>query len=289
MNADIFRLNYEIELTHWWFAARRRILCDLVAEVLPPSPDHVVVDVGCGTGGNIAALAEQYAAVGIDPSREAIELARTRFPRVKFIHGLAPDDLGPYSHEAKLFVLADVLEHVPDDFFLFSHLLHAASPGALFLVTVPAHLSLWSPHDEQHGHYRRYDPERLAHLWKDLPISQLLLSHFNARLYPVIKLVRTLTRWFGRASGACETDLSLPPSWLNRLLVRVFSGEVRALTRSLHNPEQRGYATGASLIALLRKEAGAVPIRSKPDDVAPDHYDPANRQLVAENTNRRAA
>ncbi len=90
MQHEQFQLHADIEQRHWWFVARRQILCRLVAEVLLPSPETVVIDVGCGTGGNIAALAPQYRCVGIDTSDEAIELARQRFAQVQFIAGRAP-------------------------------------------------------------------------------------------------------------------------------------------------------------------------------------------------------
>ena len=170
MDANIFSLNGDVELTHWWFAARRRIIGDLVSLVVPPSRDHTIVDVGCGTGANIASLGDRYSVVGIDPSREAVALARRRFPNVRFLEGFAPRDLGRINCAAKLFVLSDVLEHVRDDFLLFSQLLQSAAPGAHFLVTVPANLSLWGLHDVRHGHYRRYDKERLRGLWSGLPV-----------------------------------------------------------------------------------------------------------------------
>ena len=91
MHYEQFQLHADIEQRHWWFVGRRRILCRLVAEVLPPiAAKRVIVDVGCGTGGNIAALADRYRCVGIDTSAEAIELARQRFPHVRFIAGRAP-------------------------------------------------------------------------------------------------------------------------------------------------------------------------------------------------------
>ena len=37
----------------------------------------------CGTGGNIAALADRYRGIGVDTSERGIELARARFPRVE--------------------------------------------------------------------------------------------------------------------------------------------------------------------------------------------------------------
>ena len=156
MQHEQFQLHADIEDRHWWFVGRRRILCRLAAEVVPPSPDVTVIDVGCGTGGNIAAMADRYQCVGIDTSEEAIELARQRFPRVRFIAGHAPHDLGELAGRAQLFMLTDVLEHVADDYAMLSELLAAASAGSHFLLTVPADESLWSEHDESFGHYRRY-------------------------------------------------------------------------------------------------------------------------------------
>ena len=104
----------------------------------------LIVDVGCGTGGNLAALGRRYRCVGIDTSVEAVELAQRRFPQVQFIAGRAPQDLGELAAQAQLFLLTDVLEHVPDDYVMLSELLAAACPGSHFLVTVPADESLWS-------------------------------------------------------------------------------------------------------------------------------------------------
>ena len=69
------------------------------------------------------------------PRREAIRLAAGRFPQVRFIHGLAPRDLGAIMDRARLVLLTDVLEHVPDD---FRPVLRAAGRGAAGHV-LPAH------------------------------------------------------------------------------------------------------------------------------------------------------
>ncbi len=274
MQSEQFQIHAAKESVHWWFTARRRILRDLIARVLPPSRRSTVVDVGCGTGGNAASLSADYNCVGIDPSREAIDLARRRFPHVRFICGLAPDDLGSVAQEAGLFLLSDVLEHVPDDFALLSGLLAAAHPGAYVLITVPADLSLWSPHDESHAHYRRYDRRRLERLWDGLPVTDLLISHFNSRLYPVIKLTRMLNKWRGRAAGDAGTDVWVLPRPINCMLERVFAGERKVLTDLLEGRRHRGFPFGVSLIALLRRESGVVVHRRKPPRAALDYYDP---------------
>ena len=275
MQREQFQVNFDTELSHWWFVARRKILAELIAGVLPPDPSTTIVDIGCGTGGNIASLAGGYHCVGIDPSAEAIRFARARFSGVEFICGRAPDDLGNIASEARIFLMTDVLEHVPDDFELLSHVLAAASPGCHILLTVPADMSLWSRHDESHGHYRRYDRERLARVWRGLPVSVLLESHFNTRLYPAVKLARLWNRLRGRTTGAAGTDVKLPPPLVNRTLAGIFAGESRVLGGLLAGRRRGGYGYGVSLVALLRKEAGRVEPRSKPVDLAPDRRAPA--------------
>src|SRR4051812_22732215 len=229
MQSAQFRLHADLEDTHWWFAGRREILRELVRQVLPGPGRSTVVDVGCGTGANLASLAEDHDCVGIDTSPEGIDLARSRFPDLRFICGHAPDDLGTLMHEARLILLMDVLEHVPDDFAFLSGLLAASAPGAYFLVTVPANPAAWSEHDESNGHYRRYDIDRLRRVWEGLPVTPLLFSHFNSRLYPVARAVRTWSRWRGRSVGRAGTDVGLPPRPVNAALREVFAGEARVL------------------------------------------------------------
>lgn len=272
MHSAQFQLHADIEQDHWWFVARREILRRIVGEVLPPRPDAVVVDVGCGTGANIAALADDYRCVGIDTSDEAVEFARRRFPRVQFLVGQAPRDLGSLAAEARLFLLTDVLEHVPDDFAMLSELLAAASPGASFLVTVPADMALWSPHDVSFGHYRRYTLRRLAQVWHGLPVRTRLLSYYNARLYPLVRLVRALNRRRCRASGAAGTDFDQPPWPVNWLLRRIFAGEQRRLVRQLRGHGTRGYSRGVSLIALLERQPGEIALRARPREIPADLY-----------------
>ncbi len=281
MKPDLFRLNFDMEPKHWWFVARRRIFRQIISEVLVPSPQTTIVDVGCGTGGNIGSLGDDYRCVGIDPSPEAIELARERYPRVRFIAGEAPEDLGDVARQAKLFLLTDVLEHVPDDLSLLSRLLAAASPGAYFLITVPANMSLWSPHDESHGHYRRYDRQGFEQLWRGLPVEPLLLSHFNTRLYHVVKLTRAVNRRLGKTAGPAATDVKLPWPLANRFLERIFSGEGEVLKNLLRGKRRRGYPFGVSLIALIRREAGEIPEPRKPLPLVTDQLEPAADQLMA--------
>ncbi len=254
MQSDLFRLHADIEETHWWFVARRRIMRDLVEAALPPMPTgkkSLVADIGCGTGANVASLSGMYECIGVDTSTDAIELARLRYPKVRFLLGEAPGILGPQAADVNLFMMMDVLEHLEHDARALSGLVSAARPGAIFLLTVPADMRLWSAHDEIFMHYRRYDPDTLRALWSGLPVDTLLLSHFSSRLYPIVRAVRTLTRLRGGTFGAKGTDFNVPAAPVNRALTAFFGGEsarLKGVLRGASSP----YKNGSSLIAILR-------------------------------------
>ncbi|MEN6365846.1 MAG: class I SAM-dependent methyltransferase [Thermoguttaceae bacterium] len=270
MQREQFQLHADIEQRHWWFVGRRRILLRLIERVLPSEAAPLVIDVGCGTGGNAAALAERgYRCVGIDTSAEAIELAKRRFSGVQFLSGRAPADLGPWAAEARLFLLTDVLEHVADDGAMFSELVASASPGCYFLLTVPADPSLWSEHDEAFGHFRRYDRARFEGVWAGLPVTALLVSYFNARLLPIVRFQRAWNRRRGRSSGHGHTDFWLPIRPVNAMLAHAFAGESLRLVAAMQGCG-RGYPAGVSLLALLRREPGPWTARQKPNSSASD-------------------
>ncbi len=273
MQSEQFDLHANIEQRHWWFVARREILRSVIGSVLPPSCGSTVVDVGCGTGANLAALADSYNCLGIDTSQEAINLATQRFPDVQFVCGPA-HEMPSVVRQANLVLLCDVLEHVSDDFRLLSDLLSLAAPGTYFLITVPANPALWSEHDRAFGHYRRYERPRFEELWHGLDARAIFVSHFNARLYPIVRAVRWWNRRKGRSLGAAGTDFSMPVSPVNGVLRRLFSGERRKLESLARGESPRPYGRGVSLMALLQRGEGAVEPRQRPSFIPPDSVTP---------------
>ena len=272
MEAIHYELHAGIEDRHWWFAGRRRILRAVVERVCPPGAGRSILDVGCGTGANLAALADGWRCRGLDASSDAVRLAGERFPGLEVVRAEDPLERADWLREADVVLLMDVIEHVEDDFELLSRVLGPLRAGAHVLITVPADPQLWSPHDESFGHWRRYEAQRLRLTWQGLPVTERLLSGMNARLLPVIRTVRGVRRRLGRAAGHANTDFRLPFAPINSALTDFFAGESARLLRALDGG--RGYADGASWIAVLRREPGELHPRSKPPGLPPDQHDP---------------
>src|SRR5438876_8883722 len=102
----------EVEETHWWYVGRRRILSQFVADAVK----HVrgrraqILDVGCGTGGNVVMLNEHGEAYGIDVSEDAVRFCHERgLERVELG---AADELPFGDGKFDLVTALDVVEHL---------------------------------------------------------------------------------------------------------------------------------------------------------------------------------
>lgn len=258
MDAELFEQMARVEDRHWWFRGRRSILRRIV-RALGLQEGARVIDAGCGTGANAASLPGEFRVLGVDPTPLAVERAR-RFqaPNLTFACGTLREVTEGAREQADLVLLLDVIEHVPDDRALVLDAVDALRRGGHLLVTVPADMRLWSRHDEVFGHYRRYEPEGLRSVYDAVPVEVRLLSHFNARLYPIIRAIR-MFRPGGDAGGDTDplkgSDLAEYPGPVNAALERIFAGEAGRLVRVLEG-RARPYPRGASLMALVRKTEG---------------------------------
>ncbi len=244
MDPALFDRFAEVERTHWWFLARRRILLELVAQYLRPGES--VLDIGCGTGFVLEAATQRYKACGVDPSPQAVAMCRERgLDRV--CQGSANDlSMIPEGCFAGAFLL-DVLEHLDNDLEALQRARDVLAPGGVVFVTVPAFKALWSRHDVVNQHRRRYTRQELDGLLHAAGFEVLRSSYFNTRLFPAAALSRLAFRALGWDP---LLQLQVPAPWLNRALCRVFEGE--RLRLSSPNP-RAPYLFGLSILAVGRR------------------------------------
>ena len=53
----MYRIFFEIQKKHWWFVTRKNIVLDFVDRYLPEGDQVKVLDIGCGSGLMLNALA----------------------------------------------------------------------------------------------------------------------------------------------------------------------------------------------------------------------------------------
>ena len=210
----------EIDGSHWWFVARRAIIDRLIRDQVAPRPGATILEMGCGTGSNIALLQRfgQVDAVEPDDAARALAAARTG---VAVKGGLLPDGVELADGRYDLIAMLDVLEHIPGDHAALAALRPKLAPGGRILVTVPASPWLWSAHDVAHHHQRRYTAATLRAVFEGAGYRVRHLTHFNSLLFPLIVAARAVGKLTRREGG----DDALPPAPLNGLLRRLFAAE----------------------------------------------------------------
>lgn len=241
MDRKIYEQMAKLDADHWWFTARRRILAELIERVARPPKNARILELGCGTGHNLAMLGQfgDVDASELDDVARAIASERLGKP----VMAAALPDVSMFEQTSyDLIALLDVLEHVPDDAGSLKAILGLLKPGAPLLLTVPINKWMWSAHDVAHHHHRRYAQSEIKALAKTAGYGIDLISPFNSLLYPPIAAVRLL----GKLTGKESSDDAMPGATVNRLLDRIFGFEQHLVGRV-------PLPFGVSLVAVLRR------------------------------------
>jgi len=252
-----------IESWHFWFVSRRELVASLLRRELRAG--ETLLDVGCGTGANLA-LAREVRGAGAPAGRTAgppagegagVTAGEAPAPRSPLhclgidIHieeltrGMLQGDaisLPLQSASVDVVLALDVLEHV-DDHAMLAEVARVLRGGGRLIATVPAVRALWSVRDEAAGHRRRYSRRMLRALLGRHGFRVRELRGFQFALLPLVFLSR-----FTRPKSVAARDLEdAPPRWLNRLFLAVNRIELR-LPRFLRPP------VGSSLALVAVKE-----------------------------------
>lgn len=141
-------------------------------------------------------------------------------------------------------MLLDVLEHIDNDVASLRTLAALLAPGGYLILTVPAFPFLWSPHDEEHHHKRRYRAAGLHKVIESTGLRLSYLSHFNTWLFPLVAAIRLARKIY--PANEVGRDVQLPGPTVNSMLQAVFGSERRWIGK-LRMP------FGVSLLAVARK------------------------------------
>ncbi|MEW5768071.1 MAG: methyltransferase domain-containing protein [bacterium] len=244
MKIEEYQRMFELEENYWWFIGKRRIVSYILKGYpLPQSPPRIL-DVGCGTGANLRILNQLGRAVGIDYSPAALQFCQSR--GLSRLSRMIAESQGIKSDQFDIILALDLLEHLANDRMALSEFHRVCVPGGRVLITVPAHPSLWSEHDEALEHKRRYTKSDLRKKIEEAGFKILLLSYYNAFLYLPIVLIRFLQSRFKSRHDHPETTYLELPQILNQTLAIIFGLEGRIL-------KYTNLPWGLSLICVAQK------------------------------------
>ncbi|MDP4076706.1 bifunctional 2-polyprenyl-6-hydroxyphenol methylase/3-demethylubiquinol 3-O-methyltransferase UbiG [Acidovorax sp. A1169] len=241
MRPELLAQMAAVQQTHWWFAARRDILSSVIDGLALPAAQPRVLEIGCGPGGNLAMLARHGSLSAMEYAPEA-RAAAGRLGLCPVEAGGLPEPVPFADGSFDLVCLLDVLEHVEHDDAALARVARLLKPGGRLLLTVPAYQWLWSGHDVDHHHHRRYTAGRVRAKATKAGLVVHRAGYFNTVLFPLIAIARLAGKLAGRKGG--DTETALPSPWLNATLRTLFGAERPLVARM-------GLPFGTSVIAVL--------------------------------------
>jgi SAM-dependent methyltransferase len=220
MERIVYQQMAELDERHWWYRARRKVLAELIRREVQPPPNARILEIGCGTGHNLAMLGEFGHVDGLELDDEARSISEKRLGRTVMSAPL-PELSGVPEHHYDLVGAFDVIEHIEDDAAALASIATRLKSGGKFVMAVPAHQWMWTAHDVVNHHKRRYSKGALKRLIEASPMRLNKIGYFNSLLFPFAVAERAASKLRGKE----DADVRLPPAPLNLAFEKVFATE----------------------------------------------------------------
>lgn len=235
---------YKFEQFYWWHVGRRDIFRLLLANVLKTKKSRIL-EVGCGTGGNVEVLRRFGDVTGLDASEQALAFCKDRgFENV--VLGRAEHTNLP-SESFDVVAAFDVLEHIEDNESVLREAFRLLKHGGYFLATVPAYQFLWSEHDEALGHMRRYMASDFSKKVESAGFRIIKSSYAISFAFPLVLIYRLFRRIFFPSSKKNTAYVFLP-----KPINSFFSALLRVEAWLL---QYMNFPFGTSVVCLAQKRA----------------------------------
>lgn len=205
MKKEAFKLLYDME-DSWWYKGRKNVADLLMNKYIERKNKLSILDFGAGYGGMIDILKKYGEVSASEVSENAILSCKSRGYKDVFIDN---DSTFSKNNSFDIVTLFDVVEHFKDDKKLVNSVYNVLKPGGYIVVTVPAYKWLWSAHDIEHEHYRRYTIKTITGLLNNAGFEIMHSSYWNMFLF----LPAAIARLFG-FSGSSSLNSK---NFLNKL------------------------------------------------------------------------
>ncbi len=245
MQQHTYEIMNRIEDSHWWYVGRRAILESFLKTIVQSPKSKVqspkILDVGCGTGGNLEMLEKFGVAEGVDVSDEALEFCKSKGLTVH--KGLA--ERLPFADKSFDVVTAlDVVEHLDDDVAGLKEMNRVLKTGGKTLIFVPAFMWLWGVQDDVSNHRIRYTKKQIVERLQKAGFEIERATYANWTFFAPIFAGRTLMKLTGIKP---ESENNVNVSALNGVFGKLFGAE-RFFLKIFDFP------FGVSIVIVARKK-----------------------------------
>lgn len=227
MDDRVYQDMLKIQEKHWWFAGRRALIEAIVKSVSGSRKNLEILEVGAGVGGNYELLSRFGSVELAEPHDRSRERLEHMFGKPAF-QLLLPDTSEIEGRRFDLIGMFDVLEHVEYDRDALAALLRHLKPNGRIIVTVPAYMMIWSEHDVEHHHFRRYTRRHLEDVVQRSGGRIDRIGYFNTLLFPAIAALRLASKCL---PGSSSKQDRMPAYAVNYILRHIFEREAAISSR----------------------------------------------------------
>ncbi len=233
------------EAGNFWFRARNRLILWSVEKFAPSAENFL--EIGCGTGFVLQAIAERFPNMSLSGSElfaEGLPFASKRIPQAS-LRTLDAKQLD-IENEFDAIGAFDVIEHIDNDVLVLSNLHKALRIDGHLFINVPQHQFLWSQSDEIACHCRRYERQDLVKKLEYAGFTVVFATSFVALLLPMMLVSRWWSNNVDRSQSVLsELEMRGP---LNFLLEQILNLELALVRLGVRWP------MGGSLYVVARKQ-----------------------------------
>lgn len=234
-----YRRMAETEETHWWYAATRSLLREVLGPQL--SPGGTFLDVGAGTGATGAWLADVGTLVAVDFEYEALAMSRHRHPTQLPVAADAGElPIADASVDAVLCVTVLCHQSITSPTAVVREFARVVRPGGVVCLWEPGVRRLRRAHDRVTHTGRRFSRNDLARCATEAGLEVVRSTGAHSYLVPPAFVKSVLER------GDVASDLDNHQGGLGGVLGATARCE-RALLRRTDLP------FGLSVITLARR------------------------------------
>jgi len=205
------------QVESWWYRTRSMVLNEVARRLGLKAKN--VLEIGPGSGPNRALWSDSRntTLLEIDPAISA-ELQES-FPSAEVINASWPEGKELLTRRYSLVIAADVLEHIDEESEAIRGLASVLNPGGQVILTVPAYSWMWSAHDVEVGHVRRYTRTSLKRAMEKGGLKVIYSSYFISLSLPLAVAQRFGQKLLRKSPGG-QAGLR-PPRLINEILVRL--------------------------------------------------------------------